>query len=72
MVAVMNQANFLAILLSGVTYKLMNLVATAWDLPRSSLFAMMSLIVLPLLVWYHPRFGPRISSLETAHDGASA
>lgn len=72
MVAVMNQANFLAILLSGVTYKLMNLVATAWDLPRSSLFAMMSLIVLPLLVWYHPRFGPRISSLETAHEGASA
>ncbi len=72
MVAVMNQANFLAILLSGVTYKLMNLVATAWDLPRSSLFAMMSLIVLPLLVWYHPRFGPQISSLETARDGASA
>jgi len=61
MVAVMNQANFLAILLSGVAYKIMNIVATTWDLPRSSLFAMMSLIVLPLLVGYHPRFTTQAS-----------
>ena len=62
MVAVMNQANFLAILLSGVAYKTMNIVATTWDLPRSSLFAMMSLIVLPLLVGYHPRFTAEAAS----------
>lgn len=56
MVAVMNQANFLAILLSGLAYKMMNRVTFERDWPRSAIFAMMALLVVPLVIWYRPRF----------------
>lgn len=56
MVAVMNQANFLAILLSGLAYKFMDRVALQQQWPRSVIFAMMAALVVPLLIWYRPKF----------------
>jgi hypothetical protein len=56
MIAVMNQANFLAILLSGVVYGIFDNLVIWLDWPRSPIFAMMALLVVPVLVLYHPRF----------------
>jgi acyl-[acyl-carrier-protein]-phospholipid O-acyltransferase/long-chain-fatty-acid--[acyl-carrier-protein] ligase len=56
MIAVMNQANFLAILLSGVVYGIFDAVVVALGWPRSPIFAMMAGLVLPVLLFYHPRF----------------
>ncbi len=56
MIAVMNQANFLAILLSGVVYGIFDQIVTTWDWPRSPIFAMMAAIVVPVLAFYHPKF----------------
>ena len=54
MIAVMNQANFVAILLSGVVYKLFDQWVTAAEWPRSYIFAMMAMLVVPLLIAYRP------------------
>lgn len=59
MIAVMNQANFVAILLSGVVYGLFDRLVIALDWPRSPIFAMMSLLVLPVLICYRPTFEDR-------------
>jgi acyl-[acyl-carrier-protein]-phospholipid O-acyltransferase/long-chain-fatty-acid--[acyl-carrier-protein] ligase len=56
MIAVMNQANFLAILLSGVVYGIFDAVVVSLGWPRSPIFAMMALLVLPVLLLYHPQF----------------
>jgi acyl-[acyl-carrier-protein]-phospholipid O-acyltransferase/long-chain-fatty-acid--[acyl-carrier-protein] ligase len=55
MIAVMNQFNFLAILLSGVVYSLFDHVVLAWQAPRSVIFAMMAAIILPVAVLYRPQ-----------------
>jgi acyl-[acyl-carrier-protein]-phospholipid O-acyltransferase/long-chain-fatty-acid--[acyl-carrier-protein] ligase len=52
MIAVMNQANFMAILLSGVVYGIFDRIAIQFGWPRSSIFAMMALLALPIAVWY--------------------
>ncbi len=54
MIAVMNQANFLAILLSGVLYGLFSRFIVAMEWPRSPLFALMAILILPVLLFYHP------------------
>jgi acyl-[acyl-carrier-protein]-phospholipid O-acyltransferase/long-chain-fatty-acid--[acyl-carrier-protein] ligase len=56
MIAVMNQANFLAILLSGVVYGLFDSLVVALGWPRSPIFAMMAVLVVPVLLLYHPKF----------------
>lgn len=56
MVAVMNQANFLAILLSGACYKFMSTMTLQRGWPRSFIFAMMACLVVPLLIFYRPHF----------------
>lgn len=52
MIAVMNQANFFAIVLSGVVYILLDLLINATGLPRSALFAAMGLMFLPVAILY--------------------
>jgi MFS family permease len=56
MIAVMNQANFLAILLSGIIYGCFDALVIRLGWPRSPIFAMMALLVVPVLVLYHPKF----------------
>ncbi len=56
MIAAMNLANYVAILLSRVTYGLLDSIVTTLNWPRSSIFGFMSLFILPLLLWYKPSF----------------
>ena len=56
MIAVMNQANFLAILLSGVVYGVFDALVIQLGWPRSPIFAMMAVLVIPVLIFYHPKF----------------
>jgi acyl-[acyl-carrier-protein]-phospholipid O-acyltransferase/long-chain-fatty-acid--[acyl-carrier-protein] ligase len=55
MIAVMNQANFFAIVLSGVVYHLFDRIVVAFEWPRSVIFAMMSGLMLPVALWYRPQ-----------------
>ncbi len=55
MIAVMNLVNFIAILLSGVLYGLFDRLVDSQGWPRSTIFALMATIVLPLAFWYRPR-----------------
>ncbi len=56
MIAAMNFANYVAILMSGVTYGLLDAIVIELDYPRSTIFAFMSLLMLPLFLWYKPSF----------------
>jgi MFS family permease len=55
MIAVTNFANFIAILLSGVLYGLFDKIVDGAGWPRSSIFAMMAVIMLPLAILYRPK-----------------
>lgn len=59
MLAAMNLSNYIAILLSGTAYGILDLIVTTFQLPRSLLFGFMSLLILPLLLWYRPVFNPK-------------
>ena len=52
MIATMNQANFVGILISGPLYQVFEAVAGAMGWPISSVFWMMGLLVLPLAALY--------------------
>jgi acyl-[acyl-carrier-protein]-phospholipid O-acyltransferase/long-chain-fatty-acid--[acyl-carrier-protein] ligase len=52
MIATMNQANFVGILISGPLYQLFNAIAVGLGLPISSVFWMMGLLVLPV-AWFY-------------------
>jgi acyl-[acyl-carrier-protein]-phospholipid O-acyltransferase/long-chain-fatty-acid--[acyl-carrier-protein] ligase len=52
MIAVMNQTNFLAIMLSGFVYYLFDWIVEGLDWPRSAIFAMMAVLLLPVAVFY--------------------
>lgn len=52
MIAVMNQANFLAIVLSGVVYMVLDQLVTAFALPRSAIFGAMALLFFPVALFY--------------------
>ncbi|MFG0253480.1 MAG: MFS transporter [Rhodopirellula sp. JB053] len=52
MIAVMNQANFFAIVLSGLVYSILDRIITAADAPRSYLFAAMALLFLPVAIFF--------------------
>ncbi len=55
MIAVMNQANFIAILLSAVVYWLFDRLVEWRDWDRAVIFALTALVMLPSVLWYHPR-----------------
>ncbi|MCM2373394.1 MFS transporter [Aporhodopirellula aestuarii] len=52
MIAVMNQANFFAIVLSGLVYSILDQIISAADWPRSYLFAAMAIMFLPVAIFY--------------------
>lgn len=52
MIAVMNQANFLAIVASGLIYMLLDSLILSMEWPRSALFAAMAILFLPVAVFY--------------------
>ncbi len=52
MIATMNQANFMGILISGPLYQLFEAIAGWANWPICSVFLMMGLLVLPLAVFY--------------------
>ena len=52
MIAVMNQTNFVAIMLSGAVYTLFDRIVGACGLPRSTTFAMMAVLILPVAIFY--------------------
>jgi MFS family permease len=58
MIAVMNQANFFAIVVSGVTYMVLDALITAMNWPRSALFAAMALLFLPVAIGYRMESEP--------------
>lgn len=59
MIAVMNQANFFAIVLSGIAYMLLDALIDAAGWPRSAVFAAMALLFLPCALFY--RLDPEAS-----------
>jgi acyl-[acyl-carrier-protein]-phospholipid O-acyltransferase/long-chain-fatty-acid--[acyl-carrier-protein] ligase len=54
MIAVMNLANFTAILISGVLYFVLDRLVDFLQAPRSAVFAAMALLILPVAIWYRP------------------
>ena len=66
MIAVMNQLNFIAIMLSGVVYALFDEIVDAFDWPRSVIFAMMAVLILPVAVMYRLP-----ESAEVGQDGST-
>jgi acyl-[acyl-carrier-protein]-phospholipid O-acyltransferase/long-chain-fatty-acid--[acyl-carrier-protein] ligase len=55
-IAVMNQANWLLILLSSAAYEFVFIPALGWlQLPDSGMFIFPALMMLPMAVWYHPK-----------------
>ncbi len=52
MIATMNQANFVGILISGPLYQAFEAVSSSLGWPISSVFWMMGLLVLPLCIFY--------------------
>ena len=67
MIAVMNQANFLAIVISGAVYILLDQLINAVDGPRSAVFAAMALLFLPVALLY--RMDDQPQSSEAAVSG---
>lgn len=55
MIAVMNQANFVAIMMSGVVYGAFSRMIVVLEWPRSPVFGLMALLILPLLMFYRPK-----------------
>lgn len=54
-IAVMNLANFGAILLSAVIYQSFEWLLDAAGLPRSTTFLLMAFFMLPVVLWFRPR-----------------
>ncbi|NOY41751.1 MAG: MFS transporter [Planctomycetes bacterium] len=55
MIAVMNQANWIGIAISGVLYSMLNSLSKALDWPRSIMFLYIAAICLPIALFYHPK-----------------
>jgi acyl-[acyl-carrier-protein]-phospholipid O-acyltransferase/long-chain-fatty-acid--[acyl-carrier-protein] ligase len=76
MIAVMNQANFFAIVLSGAVYIVLDLLVTAQAWPRSAIFGAMAMMFLPVAIFFKldstslPPAGPpgESASGESASD----
>jgi acyl-[acyl-carrier-protein]-phospholipid O-acyltransferase/long-chain-fatty-acid--[acyl-carrier-protein] ligase len=65
MIAVMNQANFFAIVMSGVLYQILNSILTSADLPRSTVFGAMAVLFLPVAIFYRPSLERTVSPVAT-------
>jgi acyl-[acyl-carrier-protein]-phospholipid O-acyltransferase/long-chain-fatty-acid--[acyl-carrier-protein] ligase len=66
MIATMNQANFMGILISGPLYQLFERLATWAGWPISSVFWMIALLVLPLALFY--RLDSTVPTVHSSND----
>ncbi len=64
MIAAMNLSNYIAIVLSGFVYGIFDRAVTDMEGPRSLIFGWMSLLILPLVIWYHPNFASAEQTLK--------
>ncbi|MEO8269704.1 MAG: MFS transporter [Aureliella sp.] len=67
MIATMNQANFVGILISGPLYQVFEWISRAAGWPICSVFLMMGLLVLPLAVFYRLKTVPEIGTSQEAN-----
>jgi MFS family permease len=70
MIAVMNQANFFAIVMSGAIYMLLDRMIVAMDWPRSAVFAAMGILFLPVAIFF--RLGAGDDPVSAANGDAKA
>ncbi len=57
MIAVMNQANWVGIAISGILYNGFAAIITAVDWPRSTTFLFIAALMLPIVLFYRPKNG---------------
>jgi MFS family permease len=55
MIAVMNQANWVGVLLSAGIYYVLSRTVEAADWPRSTMFLFIAALTLPIALFYHPK-----------------
>lgn len=55
MIAVMNQANWIGVLISAGLYQALALLLEACHWPRSLMFLFIAMLVLPVAIFYHPK-----------------
>ncbi len=55
MIAVMNQANWVGIAISGVLYNAFGQVIRSQDWPLSTMFLFIAALMLPIVLFYHPK-----------------
>ena len=55
MIAVMNQANWIGIAISGVLYNAIAAIIATFDWPRSITFLFIAALMLPVALFYHPK-----------------
>ena len=55
MIAVMNQANWIGVLISAGLYQLLAWLLEACNWPRSLMFFFIALLMLPVAIFYHPK-----------------
>ena len=55
MIAAMNLCNWVGIVLAGLLYSLLATVIEARGWPRSSMFAFIAVMMLPIALLYHPK-----------------
>jgi acyl-[acyl-carrier-protein]-phospholipid O-acyltransferase/long-chain-fatty-acid--[acyl-carrier-protein] ligase len=55
MIAVMNQANWIGVLISAVSYWLLAKIVESSDWPRCTMFLFIAALTLPIALFYHPK-----------------
>ena len=55
MIAVMNQANWIGILISSGLYQALAMLIERYDWPRNTMFLFIALLTLPVAAFYHPK-----------------
>ncbi len=55
MIAVMNQANWIGIAISGVLYEILSKLIESQAWPRCVMFLFIAVLMLPIALFYHPR-----------------
>ncbi|MCH8840857.1 MAG: MFS transporter [Planctomycetes bacterium] len=55
MIAVMNQANWIGIGISGALYGALSMLIEARNWPRSTMFLFVAALTVPIVLFYHPR-----------------
>jgi sugar phosphate permease len=55
MIAVMNQANWVGVLIAQLLYGLLSTLLEAINWPRSFMFLFIAVMLLPIVLFYHPK-----------------